>query len=132
MTNPKPGKGLTIALWTAQVLLFLLFAGTGVWKLTTPVPALAAKFPWMGEVSPAFLRLTAVFDLLGGIGVLLPTLTRVKPGLTVLAALGCALLQLSAIVFHVARGEAANTPFNFLLVALSVFVLWGRRRPRPR
>ena len=132
MTNPKPGKGLTIALWTAQVLLFLLFAGTGVWKLTTPVAALAAKFPWMGEVSPAFLRLTGVFDLLGGVGVLLPTLTRVKPGLTVLAALGCALLQLSAIVFHVARGEAANTPFNFLLVALSAFVLWGRRRARPR
>ena len=132
MTNPKPGKGITIALWTAQVLLFLLFAGTGAWKLTTPIPALGAKFPWMGEVSPAFLRLTAVFDLLGGIGVLLPTLTRVKPGLTVLAALGCALLQLSAIVFHVARGEAANTPFNFLLVALSVFVLWGRRRSRLR
>jgi len=58
MTNPKPGKGITIALWTAQVLLFLLFAGTGVWKLITPISALAAKFPWMGEVSPAFLRLT--------------------------------------------------------------------------
>ena len=40
MTNPKPGKVLTIALWTAQGLLFLLFAGTGVWKLITPVPAL--------------------------------------------------------------------------------------------
>ena len=48
-----------------------------------------------------------------------------------LAALGCALFQLAAIVFHVARGEAANTPFNFLLVALSVFVFWGRRRARP-
>ncbi len=128
MTNLKPGKVLTIALWTAQVLLFLLFTGTGVWKLITPVSALAAKFPWMGEVSPTFLRLTAVFDLLGGLGVLLPTLTRVKPGLTVLAALGCAVFQVCAIVFHVARGEAANTPFNFLLVALAVFVLWGRRR----
>ena len=126
--NPKPSKILTIAVWTAQVLLFLLFAGTGVWKLTTPVAALAAKFPWMGEVSPAFLRLTAVVDLLGGLGILLPSLTRVKPGLTVLAALGCAVFQLCAIVFHVSRGEAANTPFNFLLVALSVFVLWGRRR----
>jgi len=128
LTTPKPGKGLTIALWTVQILLFLLFAGTGLWKLTTPVAALAAKFPWMGEVSPAFLRLTAVFDLLGGLGVVLPTLTRVKPGLTVLAALGCALFQLCAIAFHVARGEAANTPFNVFLVALSVFVVWGRRR----
>jgi len=131
MTNAKPGKGLSFALWTVQVLLFLLFAGTGLWKLATPIPALAAKFPWMGEVSPAFLRLTAVFDLLGGLGILLPALTRVKPGLTVLAALGCALFQLSAIGFHVTRGEAANTPFNFLLVALSLFVFWGRRSPRP-
>ena len=131
MTDPKPSKGLSVALWTVQILLFLLFAGTGLWKLTTPVAALAAKFPWMGQVSPAFLRLTAVFDLLGGVGVVLPTLIRVKPGLTVLAALGCALFQGCAIVFHVARGEAANTPFNFLLVALSVFVFWGRQRARP-
>ena len=128
--NAKPGKGLTVALWTAQVGMFLLFAGTGVWKLTTPVAALAATFPWMGDVSPAFLRMTAVFDLLGGVGVLLPTLTRVKPGVTVLAALGCALLQISAIGFHVKRGEAANTPFNVFLVALALFVVWGRRRAR--
>jgi hypothetical protein len=32
----------------------------------------------------------------------------------------------SAIVFHVLRGEGANTPFNFLLVALALFVAWGR------
>ena len=124
----KPGKGLTIALWAAQILLCLLFAGTAVWKLTTPIPALAARFPWMGEVSPAFLRLTAVIDLLGGLGVLLPTLTGVKPRLTALAALGCALFQIGAIGFHIMRGEAANTPFNFFLVALSLFVFWGRRR----
>ena len=126
--NPKPSKGLTGALWTAQVLLFLLFAGTGLWKLTTPVAALAAKFPWMGDVSPAFLRMTAVFDLLGGVGVLMPTLTRVRPRLTVVAALGCALLQISAIGFHLKRGEAANTPFNVFLVALALFVGWGRWR----
>jgi hypothetical protein len=120
--------GLGIALWIAQALLFVLFAGTGVWKLVTPVPDLAAKFPWMGEVSVGFLRMTGVFDLLGGIGVLLPAVTRIKPVLTVYAALGCAALQACAIVFHITRGEAANTPFNFLLVALSLFVAWGRRK----
>jgi hypothetical protein len=83
----------------------------------------------MGQVPVAFLRATGVFDLLGGLGVLLPSLTRVKPGLTVLAALGCAALQACAIVFHISRGEAANTPFNFFLLALSAFVAWGRRRP---
>jgi hypothetical protein len=55
----------------------------------------------------------------------------VPSGLTVLAALGCAVLQACAIVFHVSRGEAARTPFNFVLVGLSVFVDWGRRSKAP-
>ena len=72
-----------------------------------------------------------MFDLLGGLGILLPSVTHIKPGLTVLAALVCVALQASAIVFHLARGEAANTPFNFLLVALSLFVALGRRSRAP-
>jgi uncharacterized membrane protein YphA (DoxX/SURF4 family) len=119
---------IEIGLWLVQSLLALTFVGTGVWKLATPIPDLAAKMPWMGQVSPTFLYVTAAFDLLGGLGILLPSLTRIKPGLTVLAAIGCALLQVSAIVFHFSRGEAANTPFNFVLVALSLFVAWGRRQ----
>ena len=122
---------MNVALWIVQFLLAALFVGTGVWKLATPIPHLAAKMPWMGQVSPAFLYLTAVFDTLGGLGVLLPSLTRVKPGVTVLAALGCVALQASAIGFHLLRGEGANTPFNFLLVALSFFVAWGRRAKAP-
>jgi hypothetical protein len=105
-----------------------MFAGTGIWKLATPIPELGATMPWMGQVSPSFLYATAVFDLLGGLGVILPTATRVRPKLAALAALGCAALQAAAVVFHVTRGEGANTPFNFLLIALALFVFWGRRR----
>jgi uncharacterized membrane protein YphA (DoxX/SURF4 family) len=119
---------MNIALWIVQFLLSLTFVGTGIWKLVTPIPALAAKMAWMGQVSPTFLYMTAVFDILGGLGVLLPSLTRIKPRLTVIAALGCVALQASAVGFHVLRGEAAKTPFNFLLVALSLFVAWGRSR----
>ena len=129
--STQPSKGLGIGLWVVQWLLALTFAGTGVWKLSEAIPNLAAKMPWMGQVSPGFLYMTAVFDLLGGLGVLLPSVTRIKPGLTVLAALGCAALQASAIVFHFSRGEATNTPFNFLLVVLSLFVAWGRRSKAP-
>ncbi len=82
--------------------------------------------PWAGQVSPAFLRVTAVVDLAGGIGIVLPSLTRIAPRVTVLAALGCALLQVCAIVFHVSRGKAVNTPFNVVLVAIASFVAWGR------
>ncbi|HXJ21430.1 MAG TPA: DoxX family protein [Polyangia bacterium] len=117
---------MNVALWIVQLLLAATFVGTGIWKLVTPIPHLAAKMPWMGQVSPALLYTTAVFDALGGLGVLLPWLTRIRPGLTVVAAFGCVALQASAIGFHFLRGEAANTPFNFLLVALSLFVAWGR------
>jgi hypothetical protein len=119
---------MVIALFIVQALLAVTFAGTGAWKLVTPVAKLGAVFPWMSQVSPAFLRATAVFDLLGGIGVLLPTAVRIQPELAVWAALGCAALQASAIVFHIRRGEAKNTPFNFVLVALALFVAWGRHQ----
>ena len=126
----KSSKGIHVALWIVQSLLAVTLVGAGIWKLTTPIPALAARIPWAGQVSPSLLFVTAVLDILGGLGVLLPSLTRIMPGLTVLAALGCVALQGSAIVFLFSRGEAAETPFNFLLVALSLFVLWGTRSNR--
>lgn len=122
---------INVALWIMQAVLTVSFVGGGIWKLATPIPELAAKMAWMGQVSPAFLHMTAAFDILGGLGVLLPSLTRIKPGLTVLAALGCVALMASAIVFHVSRGEAAKTPFNFFLLALSLFVAWGRWSAAP-
>lgn len=130
-SDSPSGKGLGIALWIVQGLLALTFAGGGVWKLLTPIAELAVNMPWMGQVSPAFLYMTAAIDVLGGLGIILPSLTRIRPGLTVLAALGCVALQVSAIVFHLSRGEAADTPFNLLLIALSLFVAWGRRSKVP-
>ncbi|MFO0617206.1 MAG: DoxX family protein [Polyangiaceae bacterium] len=124
-------KGLSVGLWIVQWLLALTLVGGGVWKLATPIPDLASKMPWMGEVSPTFLRMTATLDILGGLGVLLPSLTRVRPNLTVLAAVGCVALMAAAVVFHVQRGEAASTPFNFVVAALAGFVAWGRLRAAP-
>ncbi|MFI7454898.1 DoxX family protein [Nonomuraea sp. NPDC049714] len=124
-------KGLNIGLWVIQALLALTLVGGGVWKMATPLAQVAESFAWVGEVPPILFYGTSVFDVLGGLGVLLPSLTRVKPGLTVLAALGLVALQGSAIVFHVSRGEAADTPFNFVLVALALVVAWGRYRQAP-
>jgi DoxX-like family len=123
----KPSTPLHVALWLAQILLALLYVGTGVFKLATPIATLAALWPWAGA-HPNLLRWTGIIDLAGGIGVVLPALVRIRPGLTVLAALGLAALQAGAIVFHVARGEVANTPFNFFLLALALFIFWGRRK----
>ncbi len=126
MNQPEIAKNLHVALWIAQTLLALVFIGTGVFKLVTPIATLAGMWPWVGEY-PTLLRLTGLLDLLSGIGVVLPALTRIRPELTLLAALGCAALIVSAIVFHLSRGEGANTPLNFVMLALALFVFWGRR-----
>ncbi|MDH2348099.1 DoxX family protein [Bradyrhizobium sp. SSUT77] len=126
-----PGRALRIGLWSAQALLAFVFVSAGLVKLFTPIPQLAAMMPFAGEYSEAFVRSVALVDLAGGIGILLPALTRILPRLTVLAALGCSALQVFAFVFHVSRGEAATTPLNLVLLALAVFVLWGRERKAP-
>ncbi|WP_422929651.1 DoxX family protein [Singulisphaera sp. PoT] len=78
------------------------------------------------QVSEGFLRFIALVDFAGGIGILLPAATRILRGLGVLAAFGCTVVQILAIGFHASRGELASTPFNFFLLALCVFVTWGR------
>lgn len=128
--TPLPSHRLSAALWGVQGLLALLYVGTGFFKLFTPIARLAQLWPWAGE-HPGLLRLTGVIDLLGGLGLVLPALLRIKPRLTVWAALGLVVLQGCAISFHVARGEAANTPFNFGMLGLALFVLWGRWAKAP-
>ncbi|MGJ5202646.1 DoxX family protein [Bradyrhizobium sp. HKCCYLR20261] len=127
----QPSLALRIGLWIAQALLFALFAFAGVTKLFTPIPELAQMMPWTGDHSATFVRIIGLIDLAGGLGILLPSLTRIMPRLTVLAALGCATLQVFAFVFHLSRGEGVVTPLNILLLALSLFVLWGRNGKAP-
>lgn len=120
-----------VGLWAAQWVLALTFAGGGLWKLLTPIEEQAEVFPWAGEVAPALLYATAAFDVLGGIGVLAPSLTRIKPGVAVLAALGCVALQASAVAFHVGRGEGSDVTVNVAFAALAAFVAWGRHSRAP-
>ncbi|WP_130798385.1 DoxX family protein [Streptomyces otsuchiensis] len=120
-----------VALWVAQAALAVLLVGGGIFKLVTPVQELADSFAWAAEVPAALLCTSAVLDLLGGLGILLPSLTRIAPRVTVLAALGCAALMASAAVFHLSRGEAADTPMNIALAAVALFVAWGRHSIAP-
>jgi len=132
VTTANPGnRFLNIGLWIAQVLIFLGFVMIGGLKLFLPVEQLAAMWVWPGQVPAPFLRFMGLVDAAGGIGVLLPALTRIQPRLTVLAALCCVILQICAITFHVLRGEAAVTPLNFIFLALCIFILWGRARKVP-
>lgn len=130
-TRTPTRTGLSVALWIAQGLVALLLVGSGLFKLLTPIAQLTETFAWAGDVSPAVVYTAATFDILGGLGVVLPSLTRIAPRLTPLAALGCIALLATAAVFHFSRGEAANTPIAFVLIALAAFIAWGRWSAAP-
>jgi len=125
--HTQPVKGLNRALWVVQVLLaacMLWGAGT---KLLLPADKLAAMWPWTAQVSPALLTFTAITDLLGALGLVLPMLMRVKPRLTHFAALGIVVLMIAASAFHISRGEGGLIVPNVVFALMAGFVAWGRR-----
>ncbi len=124
-TPPRPNRLLSVALWIVQGLLAFAFLGAGFMKLATPLPKLAQMMPWAGD-HPHLVIFTGFVDMAGGLGVLLPAATRIRPRLGVAAALGLCVLQSLALAFHLSRGETSLAPANVVLLALSLFVLWGR------
>ena len=129
MTDPSPAaparRGLHITLWVVQWLLGISLVVAGVFKLALPFDEAVQTFPWAEDV-PLLFTVTSVFDVLGGLGVLLPSLTRILPRVSVLAAFGVVLLMLSAVVFYISRGEASEIVPNLVLAALAAVIAWGR------
>jgi hypothetical protein len=130
-TVPATSRGLRFSLWSSQVVVSAAFCLAGYTKLTTPISELSAMMPWTGDVAPDFVRFIGLVDLAGGIGILLPALIGIQPRLTVLAALGCVVLQIIAFAFHASRGEFSVLPLNVVLLTLSAFVLWARTKKAP-
>lgn len=126
--GPKPDRFLRVSLWIAQMVIFVSFVPAGAMKLYLPISELADIWAWVGALPSSFVRILGIIDIAGGVGVVLPALTRIQPRLTVLAALGCVALQICAMIFHFARGELSVLPFNFVMLALAAFIVWGRRK----
>ena len=123
---------MTILLWLAQILLACAFGMAGVMKATQPVDVLAANgIGWAPQLPLALVRFIGISEFLGAVGLILPALTRIKPFLTPLAALGLLTIMILAMGFHVSRGEAGALPVNMVLGGLAAFVAWGRTSKVP-
>jgi len=124
--NVSRGPALNYALWTTQVLLAALFLFSGVMKFVMPV----AEMTKQSSLPGWFFWFIGVCEILGGIGLILPSLLRIKPGLTPLAAAGLAIIMIGATVITAPGGvKTALVPFVALL--LSAFVAYGRWRLWP-
>ncbi len=131
MTNQKSNKAINIALWIAQGLLAVMFIMAGLMKSTQPIEALTEALPWVANTPLALVKFIGISELLGGLGLLIPSIFRWKSNLTILAALGLALVMILASGFHASRGEFSAIGMNAILLVLALFIAWGRRKKAP-
>ena len=121
---------MTYALWIVQGLLALIFLFTGGIKLVLPIEVLTEQVSLPGW----FVRFLGVAEVLGAIGLILPGLLRIRPGLTPLAAAGLVIIMIGATTLTLAGvvpGGVAAALIPLVLGLLAAFVAYGRWRLAP-
>jgi hypothetical protein len=116
------------AVWTTQILLAALFVFGGVAKLAMPIEEITASVPLPGW----FIQLIAVAEVLGAVGLILPSLLRIYPVLTPIAAMCLAVIMVGAVSITIATMDVPSATFPFVTGLLLTFVVYGRLRLAPR
>jgi hypothetical protein len=124
----RDANKIGVLLWILQGLLGLFFAlGSGAPKLLLPLDTLPMPLP----LPDLFIRFVGVAEVLGGLGLILPGLFHIRPGLTPLAAAGLVLVTIGATVYQLAAGQPGNAMFAVVVGLIAAFVAYGRWRVAP-
>lgn len=122
---------MNIALWIIQILLALLFLFAGGSKLVMSAEQMQnAASPNQVHLPIMFIRFIGVVELLGGLGLVLPGLLRIKKGLTPLAAIGLAIVMVGAVIITIAGDGVVMAITPLIVGLLCAFVAYGRRNWR--
>jgi uncharacterized membrane protein YphA (DoxX/SURF4 family) len=125
--NSVASKRISIAIWTVQVLLACLFLFAGGFKLIAPIAEMTKQIPLPG----LFLRFLGVVEVAGALGLILPSLLRIRPYLTPLAAGGLVIVMSGATAISMAGGKVAPAIPPFVVGCLAGLVLYARTRAVP-
>ena len=123
---------MTITLWIVQVLLAALFMFAGGTKLVLPIDVLTSMgSPNQVHLPGLLIRFIGVCEVLGALGLVLPGLLRIKPGLTPLAAGGLVIIMIGATVLTIAGDGIGPALVPLVVGLLTAFVAYGRWRQAP-
>lgn len=122
---------MTYALWAVQIVLALVFLFAGGMKFVMPVEEMTAGTPFPGS----FYHFIGACEVLGALGLILPGLLKIKPGLTPLAASGLVIIMIGATALTaMGMGGPGVDPsiavIPLVVGLLAAFVAYGRR-PKP-
>ncbi|MFJ6426066.1 DoxX family protein [Streptomyces hydrogenans] len=119
---------MNIAYWTVAgpLAVFYLYAGTV--KAIRSRDQLRPMMAWVDHVPLPALRALGTVEILGAVGLVLPTLTGIAPSSATAAAIGFVLLQAGAIAVHL-RGGDRRIALNAALALAAAVTVWpaGRR-----
>jgi len=119
---------MTYALWIIQALLGLLFLFSGAMKFVMSVAEMTKDMPSMPGW---FLHFIGVMEILGGFGLILPSLLRIRPGLTPLAAAGLVIIMSGATAITLSTMGVGPAVLPLIVGILCAFVAYGRWRLAP-
>ena len=120
---------MNIAVWIASGLLAAAYLFVGGTKLLTSKERLAEN-PSMAAAAEALsatsIKLIGGVEVTGALGLILPWLTGIAAILRPAAAVGLALLQVGAAVFHGRRAGYSKWLVNAVFLALAIFIAAAR------
>ena len=117
---------MNVALWIVQIVLAMMMLMAGAMKVMKSKEELHERMSWVEDFSENTLKTIGGLEVLGAIGLILPAVTGIAPVLVPLAAVGLAITMIGATVVHVRRSEMPNVAITVMLLAMAVFVAWGR------
>lgn len=123
---------MNIVLWVLQGLLALAFLAHG-WIFLVPPAEMIDQMN--ASISPALRIFIGVAEVLAGVGLTLPGITRIMPSLVPWAAAGLMVVMICATVFHVMRNEmmpALTTTVLLMVVTFVAYMRWKVLPIRPR
>ena len=118
---------INVLLWVVQGLLAALFLFAGGMKLVLPIEALSGPFPLPG----LFMRFIGAAEVAGALGLVLPSLLRIRPRLTPVAAGGLVIIMIGATVLTGLAGPATMALMPGFVGVLLGLVAYGRAKARP-
>ena len=122
---------MNIAIWLVQVLVAIFFLFNGFMKTFLPIADLSNQVPWVLDIPEALVRFIGIVEISGGLGVVLPAITRILPWVAVVASGGLGIHMFLAVVFHISRGEFPNIILPVIILALAAIIAYGRWKVVP-
>lgn len=108
----------------STVILSITLIWAGYMKIFTNSDTLADMWPWTAN-NQSLVLIAGIFDILLGIGIIIPYFIKFKFPWKRYAAIGIILFMVSAALFHISRGEITDIGINVFVIVLALLIVFN-------